>query len=99
MRLGLASASAASLSPVRAIHRTIFRMTGVTSQIQTEDVSTLSLFRYRDFRIFWSGSFVSAMGTQFSSVAMAWQIYEITHSAFQIGLLGLVRAVPQAILL
>src|ERR1043166_2333480 len=70
-----------------------------TSKIQPDDVSTLALFRYRDFRIFWSGSFVSAMGTQFTSVAMAWQIYEITNSAFQIGLLGLVRAVPQAMIL
>ena len=39
------------------------------------------------------------MGTQFTGVAMAWQIYEITNSAFQIGLLGLARAVPQAVIL
>ena len=74
-------------------------MARATSKIQPDDVSTLALFRYQDFRSFWSGSFVSAMGTQFTSVAMAWQIYEITNSAFQIGLLGLVRAVPQAIIL
>jgi len=30
---------------------------------------------------------------------MAWQIYELTHSPFQIGLLGLARAVPQIVLL
>ena len=30
----------------------------------------------------------------FLSVAMAWQIYELTNSAWQIGLLGLARAVP-----
>jgi len=30
---------------------------------------------------------------------MAWQIYELTDSALQIGLLGLARAVPQMILL
>lgn len=35
------------------------------------------------------------MGTQFTTVAMAWQIYELTDSALQIGLLGLARAVPQ----
>ena len=42
---------------------------------------------------------MSGIGSQFTAVAMAWQIYELTNSAFQIGLLGLARAVPQAILL
>ena len=56
-------------------------------------------FRNRDFRIFWIGSFLSSIGTQFTTVAMAWQIYELTNSALQIGLLGLARAVPQMFLL
>jgi MFS family permease len=42
---------------------------------------------------------ISGIGSQFTTVAMAWQIYELTNSALQIGLLGLVRAVPQMILL
>ena len=59
----------------------------------------VSPFLYRDFCVFWTGSFLSGIGTQFTTVAMAWQIYELTNSAFQIGLLGLARAVPQIILL
>lgn len=58
-----------------------------------------SPFRHRDFRIFWIGSFFSSIGTQFTTVAMAWQIYELTNSPFQIGLLGLARALPQMFLL
>ena len=58
-----------------------------------------SPFRHRDFRIFWTGSFCSSFGSQFNTVAMAWQIYELTHSPFQIGLLGLARALPQIVLL
>jgi MFS family permease len=58
-----------------------------------------SPFRHRDFRIFWTGSFLSSIGTQFTTVAMAWQIYELTNSPFQIGLLGLARALPQIVLL
>lgn len=57
-----------------------------------------SPFRHRDFRIFWIGSFFSSVGTQFSTVAMAWQIYDLTGSPFQIGLLGLARALPQIVL-
>lgn len=58
-----------------------------------------SPFRHRDFLIFWTGSFFSSIGTQFTTVAMAWQIYELTNSPFQIGLLGLARALPQMALL
>ena len=58
-----------------------------------------SPFRHRDFRIFWTGSFFSSIGSQFTNVAMAWQIYELTHSPFHIGLLGLARALPQIVLL
>jgi MFS family permease len=61
--------------------------------------AVLATFRYRDFRLFWSGSFLAAMGSQFTTVAMAWQIYELTDSAFQVGMLGLARALPQMILL
>ncbi|MBM4264578.1 MAG: hypothetical protein FJ145_24530 [Deltaproteobacteria bacterium] len=35
-------------------------------------------FRHRDFAVFWSGSFLSSMGTQFTTLAMAWQLYELT---------------------
>jgi MFS family permease len=61
--------------------------------------SFLSPFHHRDFCLFWTGSMLSGIGNQFTTVAMAWQIYELTDSALQIGLLGLLRAVPQMILL
>ncbi len=67
------------------------------SRVTNDDV--FATLRHRDFRLFWTGSFLSAMGTQFTTVAMAWQIYELTNSAFQIGMLGLARALPQMILL
>jgi MFS family permease len=61
--------------------------------------SLLAPLHHRDFRVFWAGLFVSGMGSQFTTVAMAWQIYELTNSPFQIGLIGLARAVPQIVLL
>jgi MFS family permease len=63
------------------------------------DRDYLSPFRHRDFAVFWTGSFLSSIGTQFTSVAMAWQIYELTNSPLQIGVLGVARAVPQIALL
>ena len=59
----------------------------------------VSPFRHRDFRLFWLGQLLSSTGSQFTTVAMAWQIYELTDSPLQIGLIGLVRAVPQIAML
>jgi MFS family permease len=42
---------------------------------------------------------LSSVGSQFTQVAMAWQIYELTNSPLQIGLIGLARAVPQVFIL
>src|SRR5256885_2353964 len=61
----------------------------------SHDTSLLSLLRQRDFCVFWSGSFLSSIGSQFTTVAMAWQIYQLTNSPLQVGLLGLGRAIPQ----
>src|SRR5215510_15937657 len=58
-----------------------------------------SPLRHRDFRVFWVGLLLSSMGSQFTQVAMAWQIYELTNSPLQIGLIGLVRALPQVAML
>lgn len=59
----------------------------------------LSPLRHRDFRLFWTGLLLSSVGSQFTTVAMAWQIYELTDSPLQIGLIGLARAVPQMAIL
>jgi len=51
--------------------------------------------RYRDFRLYTSGAILSNLGTQLTTVAMAWHMYQLTNSAFQVGLLGLARALPR----
>lgn len=48
----------------------------------------------RDFGLFWASLLVSAIGSQLTSVAMAWQIYEMTSSPLQLGVTGLFRAAP-----
>jgi len=70
----------------------------MTSRSSRRDV-LISPLRHRDFRLFWTGLLLSSLGSQFTQVAMAWQIYELTDSPLQIGLLGLVRAVPQMFIL
>lgn len=48
----------------------------------------------KNFMLFWLSLLVSAVGSQLTSVALAWQIYLLTDSPLQLGLAGLFRAVP-----
>lgn len=50
--------------------------------------------RWRDFRLLLVGSVVSTVGLQMQSTAVGWELYERTHSAYALGLLGLVAVVP-----
>jgi MFS family permease len=52
---------------------------------------------YRDFRLLWTGQLRSGAGTQMRLVAVAWQIYILSGSTFQVGALGLVQAIPTMI--
>jgi len=48
----------------------------------------------RDFRLLWAGDGITAAGSQFTRVAAAFQVYELTGSTLMVGLLGLVTMVP-----
>ncbi len=52
------------------------------------------VLRHRDYRLLWLGQLVSMAGTQIQVVALAWQVYALTDSPLQLGLLGLLRAGP-----
>ena len=51
------------------------------------------VLRHRDYRYLWAGQFVSTLGTQMHAVALSYQLYQLTGSVVQLGLLGLVRAI------
>lgn len=55
-------------------------------------------FRFRDFRLFWIGYFISQVGNSMQQMAVSWLLYEMTKSAFQLGLNGAFRAVPMIVL-
>lgn len=50
--------------------------------------------KYRDYRLMWIGQGISQLGTQMRIAAIGWQIYLLTHDAFQLGLIGIFRVVP-----
>lgn len=50
--------------------------------------------RYRDFRLFWSGAAIYHVATWMLQVAQSWLIYDLTESAFAVGLTGFFLSVP-----
>ena len=43
----------------------------------------------RDYRLLWTGTFISALGSQFARVGLYVQVYDLTGSPAAVGLLGL----------
>lgn len=59
-------------------------------------MDTRPLRESRDFRLLTAGSLVTGLGTQATLVALPYQVYVITGSAFLTGLLGAAELVPLA---
>ncbi len=53
-----------------------------------------SSLRQRNFRLFWCGQTVSLTGSYMQSIGQAWLVLELTHSAFQLGLVGALQSLP-----
>ena len=58
----------------------------------------LTVLRHRDFALLFGGQFISTVGDQIQSVSIGWQMYVITGSPLQLGLVSAVRAVPFIVL-
>src|SRR6516225_10556011 len=55
---------------------------------------SIGALRHRDFRILWTAVVISNVGTWMHIVAQGWLMYQLTDSAFWLGLVGLMRAIP-----
>jgi MFS family permease len=56
------------------------------------------LFRHPPFAFFFGANTLSRFSFQIGAVALGWQVYALTHSAFDLGLVGLVEFIPAALL-
>ena len=54
----------------------------------------LSLASHPSFLRFWAGRVAGTMGNQMVMLAVGWQMYDLTHSAWNLGLVGLFQFVP-----
>jgi len=60
--------------------------------------TALRAFRYRDFRLFWTGQLVSLVGSWMQSVGQAWIVLELTHSPFKLGVISALQFGPMLFL-
>lgn len=61
---------------------------------EPDRLAALRAFRHRNYRLFFSGQLVSLVGTWMQSVAQAWLVYKLTHSALLLGTLSFCGQVP-----
>ena len=65
--------------------------------IATESVRApefVRALRNPNFRLFWSGNFLSNIGTWMQNVAQGWLVLELTNSAFWLGVVGFAGSIP-----
>ncbi|MFH0935670.1 MAG: MFS transporter [Candidatus Omnitrophota bacterium] len=53
-----------------------------------------SSLKVRNFRIYWFGTLVSLTGTWIQAVAQSWLVFELTKSAFLLGVVGFLTYIP-----
>lgn len=54
-------------------------------------------FRHRNFRLFWLGTVISHTGDWLDTIALNWLVMVQTGSAYDLGLINIVRALPMLI--
>lgn len=60
--------------------------------------SSLRALHYRNFQLYMSGQSISLIGTWMQRMAVSWLVYEMTHSAFMLGLVAFASRIPMMIL-
>lgn len=60
-------------------------------------ISKFPALEVRDYRLYWSSQWVALIGFWMQLTAQQWLVYEITNSAFLLGVLGAVQFLPSFI--
>ena len=61
------------------------------------DATPTSLRLHRPFALYWVSRVSSTIALQMQAVAVAWQMYDITHNPLDLGLVGLTQFIPAAL--
>lgn len=58
------------------------------------DTQLFDALGYRNYRLYWSGILVSAIGSWIQSTVQGWLVYSLTHSALMLGTVGFLASLP-----
>jgi len=53
-----------------------------------------SSLKVKSFRVYWFGMFISLIGTWIQIVAQSWLVFQLTNSAFLLGVVGFLSSIP-----
>jgi len=53
-----------------------------------------SSLRQRNYRLYWFGQMISLIGSWMQSIGQVWLVLELTHSGWQLGLVGALQSLP-----
>lgn len=67
--------------------------------MSSDDAAPTSILRHRPFVIYWCARVSTTVAFQMLGVAVGWQLYALTGSAFDLGLVGLFQFLPAAFLM
>ena len=66
----------------------------VTPRSPTRRSGMFRALSHRNYRLFWTGAFLSNVGTWMQAVAQAWLVLKLTNSPFWLGLDGFMATAP-----
>ncbi len=73
-------------------------MAAAITVLSAMPVSTLSPFRHRDYLLYWTGNFISNIGTWMETIALGAFVAETTGKAFWSGIIAAAGFVPSGLL-
>ena len=68
--------------------------TALPPEIQPAHASTFRALRHRNFRLWFFGQLTSLVGTWMQTIAQNWLVYQLTGSAWDLGVVNFVGAIP-----
>jgi len=79
---------------IKEVTQTELPSTEWSSSLHARLAITLRALRHRNFQLFFSGQLISLIGTWMQTVAEAWLVYRLTHSALLLGAVGFASQFP-----
>ncbi|MGE3305117.1 MAG: MFS transporter, partial [Rhizobiaceae bacterium] len=70
----------------------------MTLPVETARTDNYAAFRHSPFVRFWVARFLTTFAAQIVSVAVGWQVYDLTRDPLDLGLVGLIQFIPALLL-